>query len=101
MAVLRPTPIIPASKFSWRGTEGCTEASDLPGRFPSDLGRVYDDSCDVGFTMLSDRSGRSAVFCLDHVEKDEEGDLLFWRFRSVRRSHGADIPDMTVTVFND
>lgn len=76
------------------------EASDLKnlsgGGFR--LGRVYDDACDVGFTMVSHHTGKEVVFRLEHREMDREGDLLWWDFSSVTLPHKG---KFTVRVYND
>lgn len=70
-------------------------ASDLRG---FRLGRIYDDACDVGFTLISQRTGREIVFALAHEERDRDGDLRWEDFRPVNRNEwGAG----TVRIYND
>lgn len=91
------TPKISTRPFLYDPTTNTfsAEASDLRG---FRLGRIYDDACDIGFTLVSQRTGREIVFALAHEERDREGDLLFEDFRPVNRNEwGAG----TVRVFND
>lgn len=39
-------------------------------------GRVYEDACDVGFNVVSPRTGVTMLFTLTGEEKDSEGGLL-------------------------
>jgi hypothetical protein len=41
--------------------------------------QIYDDACDIGFTLQSARTGVKSNFFLEHEEWDEEGELRFWR----------------------
>jgi PleD family two-component response regulator len=50
-------------------------ASDL-GRQP--FGRVYDDACDEGLTLVSRYNGEELVLVVNHTEVDREGDLRYW-----------------------
>lgn len=95
--MLRPLPM-KASIFTWNNDHGVAEASDIAAA----LGvrdfipeRVYDDACDVGFTLISDRTGREVVFYLARTHCDDEGDFKYWEFHSLQRE------GLVVTVFND
>lgn len=97
MTVLRPTPIVTTTHLTWdRPTRRFTaEASDLgPALGRGGFGRVYDDACDIGFTMVSARTGAEAVFAVQH-EEIVDGDLLYWDLASVTGR------DMKVRIFND
>ena len=69
------------------------EMSDLPG-----FGRVWDDACDEGLTLVSHRTGREVVYAVNHIERDDEGDLLYWDLRPVDHRDNS-LP--TLRVFND
>lgn len=70
----------------------------------SDLGkgdpfqRLYDDACDIGFSIRSHHTGRVVVYALHRVKKDCEGDVLCWTFKPIP-TRGA--PDVNVCLFND
>ena len=77
------------------------EASDLGPDFK--LGRVYDDACDVGFTVVSARTGLEAVFTGGVEHRDSEGELLWEEFEITpesARSLGCS-PDFRIQLFND
>lgn len=46
------------------------------------LGRVYDDACDEGLTVLGD-TGRSVVFVVVEAHRDAENDTTHWSLRSL------------------
>lgn len=93
MAVLRAVPVHRGSLFRWCDQSGATDVSMLHyscgGRIYS---QIYDDACDMGFYIESHRTGRWVLFTLAHTQKDREGDVLFWEFKSQS--------GVTVTVFN-
>jgi hypothetical protein len=78
--ILTPNPIS-SSRFSFKGNTFLAEASDFGRNF--NLGRVYDDACDEGFSIVSVKTGKVAVFALYNHEEDGEGDLVSWIFRCV------------------
>jgi hypothetical protein len=93
--LLHPAPASTA-RFQWDGQRFSAEISDLPG-----FGRVYADAADEGLTLLSRREpGREIVFVIEHVERDREGDTLYWDLVPARGQRVADI-HFTVRVFND
>ena len=74
------------------------ERSDLGPDFR--LGRVFDDACDAGFTLVSHRTGREVVMAADGCEFDDEGDLLSERFVSLGRNGHPD-GRYEAVLFND
>lgn len=92
--LLKPTPIC-SSKFSFKNNTFITEASDLGrGLF---LGRVYNDACDEGFTIVSEKTGKGAVFALYNHDEDGEGDLVAWIFKCVTPG----LTHLKAVIFND
>lgn len=78
--ILKPTPInIERLDWSMADKSFFAEASDLPQ--PS---RVYDDACDVGYTLYNPESGRSIVVAEAGEKRDQEGDLLFTVYAAVQ-----------------
>jgi hypothetical protein len=72
----------------------CAEMSDLPG-----FGRVWDDACDEGLTLISSRdNSQVVVFAVDHEERDADGDLLWWDLRPADPRQAV---SFTVRVWND
>ena len=74
------------------------EASDLQGlRY---LGWVWDDSCDAGFVMVSEKTGTAVPFVLFHTETNE-GDILYWDFISYRPGLDEVRARIFARIFND
>jgi hypothetical protein len=92
--LLNPSPIC-SSKFSFKNNQFTAEASDFGRNF--DLGRVYDDACDEGFTIVSEKTGKGAVFALYNHEEDGEGDLVAWIFKCVTPG----LTHLKAVIFND
>ena len=75
------TPEVSLQHFSW-----CKEAGTLTA-FASDfgplgtewMGRLYNDACDVGFTIRSHHSSECQRFVLER-EEVRDGDLVAWHF---------------------
>lgn len=93
MAVLRAIPVHCGSLFKWYDQSGATDVSTIHypcgGRIYS---RIYEGACYMGFYIESHRTGQRVLFTLTHAQKDREGDVLFWEFKSQS--------GVTVTVFN-
>lgn len=92
--LLKPTPIC-SSKFSYKSNIFTVEASDLGRAFR--LGRVYDDACNEGFTVISKNTGKPAVFALYNHEEDREGELISWIFKCVTPG----LTDLKAVIYND
>jgi hypothetical protein len=97
--LLQPAPVS-SDRFLWDAATRTfiAEASDL-GREP--FGRVFSDACDEGLTLLSSRHpGQQIVFTINHVERDDDGDTLYWDLVPALR-HVARRTNFTIRVFND
>ena len=71
------------------------EISDLPEkRIP--LKRVFQDSCDEGFTLVSEWTGQELDFFLNETVT-KEGDVMLWKFLPVQKNG----PVSEVVIFND
>lgn len=86
-ATFRPTPVS-TRQFHYDPATQCfsAEISSTHG-----LGRVWDDSADQGFTMVSTRTSAEVVFVLTEEIRDEEGDTRWWTFRSIDGRFTADL----------
>ena len=66
------------------------------------LRQLYQDSCDVGFVMVSEKTGQEAVFGLSHVEMNRDSDVVYWElaplYSTVRKNRG--LSNCTVKIFN-
>jgi len=71
------------------------EISELPNK-QIPLKRVFQDSCDEGFTLVSDWTGQKLDFYLNETVKSE-GDVVAWHFLPVRKNG----PVTKVTILND
>jgi hypothetical protein len=100
--LLRPAPVSTARFTRTDLREYVAEASDL-GRNP--FGRVYDDACDIGLTLVHERTGRQLVLYVHDEHRDAEGELQWWELRPVpRRDQPGMLPgaeDTRVRVYND
>jgi len=74
-------PIEYASKeFTWTGNNGVSFLTDLCGPNGQLFSRLYDDACDVGFDVRSEKTGRAVTFVL---HEQTNSDPCEWVFHSV------------------
>lgn len=92
--LLQPCPIS-SKDFSFKKNMFSAEASEI-GRKIMNLGRVYDDAADLGFTIISEKTGKGAVFAVSHVLEDE-GDVLAWEFVCVTPG----LKHLKAVIYND
>ena len=76
--LLKPTPIC-SSRFSFKDNNFVAEISDLGNR---SLERVYDDAADCGFTIISKKTGKAAVFAFIGTDGSDE-DVAGFLFQCV------------------
>ena len=92
--ILNPAPIS-SNKFQYcsKSNSFIAEASELRG---FKLGRVYDDACDEGFSIVSEKTGKSAVFALvaEIIHNEELGG---WNFVCVTPG----LKHLKAVIFND
>jgi hypothetical protein len=95
--LLAPAPVA-TDQLAWFADRKAfvAELSDLGPRFA--FGRVWNDSCDEGLTLVSHRTGRRVVCVVEWIERDREGDTAYWQLRPVNAPAGT---TFTVTIFND
>lgn len=70
----------PSSFFTWSQGVAHAEASDMENRH---LQPLYDDACDVGFAIKSDKTGEVVTYVMETPVYDigeEERELLGWRY---------------------
>jgi len=58
---------------------------------------AFDDAFDEGFSIVSAKTGKIAVFALYNHEEDFEGDLLKWVFKCVTPG----LTHLKAVIFND
>jgi hypothetical protein len=101
MTLLRPNPVS-VDLFMWDGATQTyvAEASDLGLTVGANwgFGRVYDDACDVGLTLVSTKSPEHEIVFAVEVEATEDNDILWWDLIPAQ----GQMPCLfTVRVFND
>jgi hypothetical protein len=91
MSILKPKPVS-IRQLTWLPAE-----RKLVGEISSTrgLGRVWNDSCDEGLTVVNPRTGAEVVFAVDHTEV-VDGEIRWWTLRAAASGH-----DVTITLFND
>jgi hypothetical protein len=103
MSILTP-PAVNTREFTFVRENGVdllvTEHSDLQAR-GIDFGRVYNDACDVGLTIVSQRTGRKVVYAISHTQRDIEGDLMWWDLTPAPYQRNVPEHTLTVRIFND
>lgn len=72
----------------------CTEDSDLRNCQPS---RVFDDACDVGYTVVSHHTGKEVVYVQDEIVK-RDGEVIAWRYSPAEEGYES-LP--VLEIFND
>lgn len=92
--LLTPNPIS-STRFTFTGNTFVAEASNFGRNFQ--LGRVYNDSYDEGFSIVSAKTGKIAVFALYNHEEDGEGDLIKWIFKCVTPG----LTHLKAVIYND
>lgn len=92
MTVLRPHPVN-ATRFVWFADTRtyCIDMSQLGG-----FGRVYDDACDEGLTLIERHGLREVVCVVEHTDV-LNGDVKGWRLEPVRPYNG---PPFNILVIN-
>lgn len=93
-----------SNRFTWNGRTISTEASDLqPFNAGSMFAPIYDDACDVGFQIVSEKSSQVTTFYLNHVQRDAEGDIQMWVLRPIPETERAmpQLKGAVINIFND
>jgi len=86
-------PCYPERLFTKLDTTYCAESSDLQ-KFPTPIAAfVWDDSCDVGFWMQTERG--SELFTLVDAVESKDGETSYWVFLSANDNKTC------CTIFND
>lgn len=91
-------PKISTDMFFWHPEMGMftQEVSSLNGFQP---GQLYDDACDLGFQLISSRTGEAMPFYLHETVSNDEGEVLEWVFHSASRD--PRLAKLQVCVQND
>ena len=57
---------------------------------------VFDDACDLGFELVSEKTGKAITVYLSKEMKNAEGEVVSWNF-----TPAIGTGEFTVKVFND
>lgn len=92
--------VISSKYFDYSKGSFSAEDSSLPeGR----TSRIYNDACDEGFIMKSEKTGDEVIFFLANTLRDREGDVTHWLYKPSAQDiqRNARLSNVTVTVWND
>jgi hypothetical protein len=82
----------------------CIDISDLTdGGKRCAFGQIYKDSIDQGCILISHVTSNEVRMIVNTIQKDAEGDVVFWELsidRDDAQLYGID-PSFTVIVWND
>lgn len=100
------TPTYSSGIFNYHKEDNTlvTEASDMAANaMHRHYGPAYDDAIDVGFSVLSEKTGNIARFVKCEEKYDDEGDLMWETFEMTPQSkrNFPDAATVRVIVFND
>lgn len=79
--ILPTVPVHSSGRFTWNGCSGVTDISDLAHREP--WKQIYDDACDIGFYIFSERTSKKILFYMGRIDRDSDGDIQGWNFISL------------------
>jgi hypothetical protein len=72
--VLKPKPVSTRQlHYNPKSRRFLGDISDTHG-----FGRVYNDACDEGLTLVSERTGTEVVFAVTKETRNSEGETLWW-----------------------
>lgn len=90
-----------SNKFDYnKASRSFTTEVSMLGSNP--FGRVYEDSCDEGLTILSYKTGLEASFVVEDTKRDREGDVTCWIMKptaATLRKH-KQLNGVELVVFN-
>jgi hypothetical protein len=78
-------------------TDGFTLTTEVSMFDASPFGRVYDDSCDIGFNLKSEWTDKIVTFVVNKID-ERGGDILAWNLVPVGKDKNLPVK---VVVFND
>jgi len=77
--------------------------------FISDFGknfqfeRIYPDACDEGITVLSDKTGKTAVFYVKGIQRNYEDGIQYWILEADQKSikQNPTLKNVKIQIWND
>jgi len=94
---------ISSKYFEWLKVSKCFAAdiSSLP-RSARPKGQIWNDSCDVGFVMVSEKTNRELIFFFKETDMTADGEIAGWQFvASHAFNKGVIDSDITCLIVND
>lgn len=80
----------------------CAFASDFePAKFATFFSKAFDDAGDVGFKMISSKTGRAVLFTWSETVRDGDGDIRIWIFEVYNPKREEALEGLTVHILND
>lgn len=95
-----------STHFHWHKESRCfsAELSDFNGlSAPEIFERLWNDSCDVGIKMISEKTGRKAWYYLKDEVRDREGDLQYYLLEPTEQTvkKFPQLKNSNIKIFND
>lgn len=92
--------VISSKYFDFTNGSFNSEDSSLP---KGHIGRIYNDACDEGFIMKSEKTGKEVIFALYATILDSDGDITHWIFHPSFQDIQQNplLADVSVTIWND
>lgn len=84
--------------FTWDKTSKCL-ISDM-SLVPGCLRTLFRNDMSVGFGIRSSRTQNIAYFTLSKIDRDQDGDVVYWRFDSHEDCSDPRLVDVHVLIFN-
>jgi hypothetical protein len=72
---------ISSAYFNWQKDTNTfvAEMSDLSKHF-NPMKQVWNDSADVGFVLIGEKTDKEVIFTFSHEDKNQEGEVQGWNF---------------------
>lgn len=101
--MLLKTKVFPADRFDWDTVNPSCFASDLAALRDGYFGPIYDDACDLGFVLVSPKTGNHTWWYVEDEHTDREGDVTHWTLKATPETvrKFPKLGAYTLTVFND
>jgi len=99
--ILHPLPNLSTRDFTYTDQTFVSEASTLGFKvgWPN-FGRVYDDACDEGFTLISQRTGKECVMVIHEIVSDDDYSGG-WKRIILRPAKPSERKLFRVVIYND
>jgi hypothetical protein len=95
---------INSTAFDWnpKSCEFVADIAELQYQGLDPAGRLYADSADLGFVMISAKTGETIEFMLHETQRND-GDVVYWEFKPTWADvfYNPKLRDVRAVVFND